>query len=959
MAKSILMESTKSNFKVLEHKPANVLKRIQGVLSDFKSNRNGRIYPRELWENVLNSDYVKEMIESHGLVGELDHPEERLEISLQNVSHVINDMWIEGDKVMGTIDILPTPSGKIVSELLDYGTDIGISSRGAGSVGAGNIVDPDYQFVTFDFVARPSCEAARLNMIVESVKPEIDSNSDDKVKSILEGYKSGLKEDSFKDMVSELHSYVEADPTKISKDLKDAIKNNKLTDYLKSKAAMTDDEISEFKNKYSLKESKTVDFEYIGRDDWGRHIIKSKDTGTYFGDTNLTKAGKERDLSNASWYTYSGNDPYEGEPEASMQDDIIVNIVNPEKIPTDYQRNEYELLYRLKSDCDYFLGNGNGYEGHLWAKSVDKQIAKMRELYDQLEEKPEWLTSEDIDRYERKMLNYNKEGLNESVGKPNYVDAYINLIYTLNDGLGDLSALIEWAESLADDYNIKYNEDDFDLSQTEPIFRKAFNIQFKKDPGAFKEGVESLIQYNCLENGDFEYLYSKIHREPEILEDLKVILDYLNKNSGDPKLIEGLQAAINNIDTIAVNARQIAEELCKYINDNGIWKYLGTSVRFWASNEIEHTPKGYTCIVGEYFNLLLFKKSSELEGIALLFKDNKEEVIAELYTYGYNKESEEKYRVITMDNFKPLGDSFTITNENKEQVFKQIDKKFKDTINKLKVQYMETEKEFCSYWNETKERYEKEKKKYLTGIKLKESSLKESQSQDIEALINDLKKKNPNIEEYLNAYFKTINAEEPKPVFIKNSNKMNPEWENWSKETANIFYNEIAWNKFVNWVKENYKVTIKESVNEKPKISAYSIAQFEAERLHGQAKELENGLDSNAEHAAVFFNFNDYAYRLDITLRGLGSDSKAYKLSENFLVEAKMTDQEVYKAVLGWYKEQIEKGNMTLNQCYELLSDKAKVSLNKMVDQSKIKESMINSTIKKLINESIELNKKD
>ena len=196
--KNILLESTKSKFKVLEHKPANVLKRIQGVLSDFKSNRNGRIYPRELWENVLNSDYVKEMIESHGLVGELDHPEERLEISLQNVSHVINDMWIEGDQVVGTIDILPTPSGKIVSELLDYGTDIGISSRGAGSVGPNNVVDPDYQFVTFDFVARPSCEAARLNMIVESVQPEIDNNSDDKVKNILEGYRTSLKEDIFK-----------------------------------------------------------------------------------------------------------------------------------------------------------------------------------------------------------------------------------------------------------------------------------------------------------------------------------------------------------------------------------------------------------------------------------------------------------------------------------------------------------------------------------------------------------------------------------------------------------------------------------------------------------------------------------------------------------------------------------------------------------------------------------------
>ena len=192
--KNVLVESTKSKFQVLAQKPANVLKRIKGVLSDFGSNRNGRIYPRELWENVINSDYVKEMINSHGLVGELDHPEERLEISLQEVSHVINDMWIEGDQVMGIIDILPTPNGKIVNELLDYGTDIGISSRGAGSVGAGNVVDPDYQFITFDFVARPSCEAARLNTILEGVKVDLATNSDEKVNAVLESYKDELNE---------------------------------------------------------------------------------------------------------------------------------------------------------------------------------------------------------------------------------------------------------------------------------------------------------------------------------------------------------------------------------------------------------------------------------------------------------------------------------------------------------------------------------------------------------------------------------------------------------------------------------------------------------------------------------------------------------------------------------------------------------------------------------------------
>lgn len=196
MNKNILTEQFTSQFEILKDKPANVLKRVKGVVSDFKSNRNGRVYPRKLWENVVNSDYVKEMINNHSLFGEADHPETRLEISLQNVSHAINDLWIEDDKVMAIIDILPTPMGKIISELLDYGTNLGISSRGAGTVLADNSVDPeDYQFVTFDYVGRPSCAAARMNTILESAEIEASSKSDDDMKVILEEYSNNLKED--------------------------------------------------------------------------------------------------------------------------------------------------------------------------------------------------------------------------------------------------------------------------------------------------------------------------------------------------------------------------------------------------------------------------------------------------------------------------------------------------------------------------------------------------------------------------------------------------------------------------------------------------------------------------------------------------------------------------------------------------------------------------------------------
>lgn len=66
---------------------------------------------------------------------------------------------------------------------------------------------------------------------------------------------------------------------------------------------------------------------------------------------------------------------------------------------------KYRLLSRCKSDCEYFLGNGNRNEKHLWGGTVKDHIGKMRELYNEVPEKPEWLTAEDIDRYEQLMTN--------------------------------------------------------------------------------------------------------------------------------------------------------------------------------------------------------------------------------------------------------------------------------------------------------------------------------------------------------------------------------------------------------------------------------------------------------------------------------------------------------------------------------------------------------------------------
>lgn len=85
--------------------------------------------------------------------------------------------------------------------------------------------------------------------------------------------------------------------------------------------------------------------------------------------------------------------------------DLVLAIRNMTLNESKENDNEYNymLLSRLKSDCEYFLGNGNRYEKHLWAGNVDDQIAKMKELYNKLPEKPEWLTMEDIENYEKEM----------------------------------------------------------------------------------------------------------------------------------------------------------------------------------------------------------------------------------------------------------------------------------------------------------------------------------------------------------------------------------------------------------------------------------------------------------------------------------------------------------------------------------------------------------------------------
>lgn len=129
-------------------------------------NQNQRVYPlREISKAVTN---VTEKI--HGgltVLGELDHPEE-LSINLDRVSHMITDMWMEGNNGYGKLKVMNTPCGNIAKSLLEAGAKLGVSSRGSGNVAEGGEVS-DFDIVTVDIVAQPSAPDAYPRTIYESL----------------------------------------------------------------------------------------------------------------------------------------------------------------------------------------------------------------------------------------------------------------------------------------------------------------------------------------------------------------------------------------------------------------------------------------------------------------------------------------------------------------------------------------------------------------------------------------------------------------------------------------------------------------------------------------------------------------------------------------------------------------------------------------------------------------------
>ena len=142
---------------------------VEGILATVETiNENGRFYKKSIWEREI--DKYKQLVAEKRALGELDHPDS-MNINLKNVCHNITDLWWDGKNIMGKLEILPTPSGQIVKNLIDNGITLGVSSRGTGTLqqrDGVNEVQDDFELLCWDFVSTPSNPGSFVHPLRES-----------------------------------------------------------------------------------------------------------------------------------------------------------------------------------------------------------------------------------------------------------------------------------------------------------------------------------------------------------------------------------------------------------------------------------------------------------------------------------------------------------------------------------------------------------------------------------------------------------------------------------------------------------------------------------------------------------------------------------------------------------------------------------------------------------------------
>ena len=513
-------------------KRKGVIGKIGGIGADSNEpTRNGRRYPLELWQNVEKSEYFIEGMENRCIVGECDHPTERLDYSIPEGAIVLTKYDIQNDgKVYTEFDILDTLPGRTLKTYFDAGCKLGVSSRGLGEeimVDGEKIIDPEtYQFYCFDAVVFPAVKSARMELIestspkkqqlINSITKEINNcktldeclfienmSKDvnlylDEIKEAVESKKEELSKDDKKDDTQDnTYELAKSIVDKIDKKTNKTKEDSQLSDFLKAWLGESKESITDLFNQ--LKESMTDG--YIGKS-WNEVIDKLKQDGYKLDSAYSVHAPQNEEnvllYKDGKTYIANVNKYYDGGYE------ILRNTIKEEnnkiKISGSNDKSDEDTTDELERNPDDNL--------EILAELQEKLSAgdsKINSLNIQLEQK------NSVIRNLLSKINQNKSIISENA-KNNSL---------LSNSLEELNFKIVSLES-------KLTEKSKEYTKLESLYKNLQKVNFN-----FSNMVEGL-QLECIKNNNLQKTYiHKINKIKAENKDLKESIKLTNKKDSD------------------------------------------------------------------------------------------------------------------------------------------------------------------------------------------------------------------------------------------------------------------------------------------------------------------------------------------------------------------------------------------------------------------------------------------
>lgn len=272
-----------------------------------------------------------------------------------------------------------------------------------------------------------------------------------------------------------------------------------------------------------------------------------------------------------------------------------------------------------------------------------------------------------------------KRGRKKTEGKEvNRANALLDLINEVYDGMGDMAELAEWAEILADEYNIDIDDESM---ETDEIMLTAFN---KMNDNDFRNEVNNFIE-SLFENDGIEYLKDTLHTYPRNLKHIVQCLNTIKPYASEPDKID---TAIEELKSVNMNLRTTAEEFQEYLHNNfKPWTVLGTTTGPRTYVNLFEVPTDYDIVGADYFNYA-DRPSDMLDHIGYGWKQDGNNIVADLIGFKDSVKVGDNYAVAVYDQAPvKYGYSATIDSSNKEAKFKEMANALMSKAKEIKEKY--------------------------------------------------------------------------------------------------------------------------------------------------------------------------------------------------------------------------------------------------------------------------------